>query len=988
MHFCGRAGQGARLRTEPNRPIIPLLREERGQYLDAIEGVEPAGTLPAMAERPRGTVTFLFTDIEGSTRLLHELGADRYGAALEEHRRIVREAIARHGGYEVDTEGDSFLVAFSRATDAVLAAEQAQRDLASRAWPDNKPVRLRIGIHTTEVSDAAEGYVGIGVHRGARIGAAGHGGQVLVSQATADLLRDEPGIGLRDLGEYRLKDFDKAQRLYQLEIAGMPSDFPPLRATSVHLTNLQPELTSFIGRQRELLELGTLCEGHRLVTLVGVGGTGKTRLMQEAGAQMIDRFTDGVWLAELAPISDPELVPAQIARSLGLSEEPGRKPMDTLLDFFRAKTLLLLVDNCEHVIEAAAQLADQVLKSNPSTAILATSREALGLEGEVAFQVPSLGLPVMAPAVGAEAPHPADGDAWLDEIAASEAVRLFTDRAQALLPSFALTPANARAVLDICRRLDGIPLAIELAAARVNVLSAEEIDAGLGDRFRLLTGARRGALPRQQTLQALIDWSWDLLSEDDRRLLARLSVFAGAWSLDAATAIVSAADGIAPNRMATLDGLARLVDRSLVVAEHGEETRYGMLETIRQYARNRLMERGEADALRAAHLAYYLDRALQAEHALTGPDMLLWLGRLDRETAELRAALAWGLDSEPEHAIRMTVALVPYWRARAFGSEAVDQIVRAAAVAESLPAPGADALRERTILVARVLAAAAHAESVWGSGARGFPYAERAVALAAETDDLEANADALGAKGMAAVFSGRIEGALALHDAVLDLAEQRGDQWTVAFVEAGAAIAELASGDIAAAQRRQAHATEAADRSGNPFAMAFARLNRGRITAWTGHLDEARQWFAEALDGYREIGDHRFQLITRSDLAHALRRGGALDEAEEIYRETIRAWQHLGSRGALCSQLESFGFLALARNDSRRAARLLGAAEILREGASATMLPYERVEYDRYLDQLRESLDPAVLESEWAAGRGMSMEEAITFALAVSTSDD
>jgi predicted ATPase/class 3 adenylate cyclase len=933
-----------------------------------------------MAERPRGTVTFLFTDIEGSTRLLHELGAERYGTALEEHRRIIRDAVARHGGHEVDTQGDAFLVAFGRATDAVLAAEEAQRDLASQPWPDKKPVLVRMGIHTTEVSDAGEGYVGVGVHRGARIGAAGHGGQVLVSQATADLLRDEQGIGLRDLGEYRLKDFDRAQRIYQLEIAGLPSDFPPLKAPSVHLTNLQPELTSFIGRQRELLELRTLCEGHRLVTLVGVGGTGKTRLMVEAGAQMLDRFADGVWLAELAPISDPELVPAQIARSLGLSEEPGRKPIDTLLDFLSAKALLLLIDNCEHLIEAAAQLADQILRNSPSIAILATSREALGLEGEVAFQVPSLGLPVMAPAVGAEAPEAADGEVWLNEIAASEAVRLFTDRAKALSPSFSLTPANVRAVLDICRRLDGIPLAIELAAARVNVLSAEEIDAGLGDRFRLLTGARRGALPRQQTLQALIDWSWDLLSEDDRRLLARLSVFAGAWSLDAATAIVSAADGIAPNRMATLDGLARLVDRSLVVAEQGQETRYRMLETIRQYARNRLMERGEADALRAAHLAYYLDRALQAEHPLMGPDMLLWLGRLDREIDELRAALTWGLDSDPEHALRMTVALVPYWRARAFGSEAVDQIVRAASVAESLPAPGADAMRERTILVARVLAAAGHAESVWGSGSRGFPYAERAVALAAETDDLEANADALGAKAMAAAFSGRTEGALTLHDAVLDLAERRGDPWTVAMVEAGAALAELGSGDVAAAQRRQAHATEAADRSGNPFAMAFARLNSGRITAWAGRLDEARRWFAEALDGYREIGDHRFEIVARSDLAHALRRGGALDEAEEVYRETIRAWQHLGSRGAIASQLESFAFLALARNDSRRAARLLGAAEILRVRVDAVMLPYERIEYDRYLEQLRESPDPAMFEEEWGAGRAMSMEDAITIA--------
>jgi non-specific serine/threonine protein kinase len=280
-----------------------------------------------------------------------------------------------------------------------------------------------------------------------------------------------------------------------------------------------------------------------------------------------------------------------------------------------------------------------------------------------------------------------------------------------------------------------------------------------------------------------------------------------------------------------------------------------------------------------------------------------------------------------------------------------------------------------------VLAAAGHAESVWGSGERGFAYAERAVALAGETDDLEANGDALGAKAMAAAFSGRRDSTLALHDAVLDIAERRGDAWTVAMVEAGAALAELGSGDLAAAQRRQAHATEAANRSRNPFAMAFSMLNRGRIAGWAGQLDEARRWFAGAQDGYREIGDHRFELVARSDLAHALRRGGAVDEAEALYRETIRAWQHLGSRGAIASQLEAFGFLAAARSDSRRAARLLGAAEILRERAAAAMLPFERVEYDRFLEQLRVALDPAALEREWAAGRAMSMEEALAFAV-------
>ena len=662
-------------------------------------------------------------------------------------------------------------------------------------------------------------------------------------------------------------------------------------------------------------------------------------------------------------------MPAQVARSLGVREEPGRRPIDTLLDFLGTKALLILLDNCEHLIGAAGQLATQVLRS-PSVKVLASSREALGVEGEMVFQVPSLAVP-----------EPADGDAWLDQVAASESVRLFAERATAALPSFALTAANARAVLDICRRLDGIPLAIELAAARVTVLSVDEIDAGLGDRFRLLTGGRRGALPRQQTLQALIDWSWDLLADEDRRRLARLSVFAANWSLEAATEVMAAAEGGSPDRIATLDGLSRLVDRSLVVAEPSEETRYRMLETIRQYGRDRLVEMGEAEALRAAHLAYYLDLALQAEHPLHGPEMMLWLRRLDRETDELRAALEWGLDADPERAIRLTVALVPYWRARAFGSEAVDAVTRAAALAESLPPAAENAARGRTILLARVLAGAAYAESVWGSGARAPGYADRAVELARQTDDLEANAEALSSQAMAAVFSGRGEDAMGIHQAVIDLAEQRGDAWMVTMVEAGAGLAMLASGDIAEAERRQARATEASMRSGNPFAIAFAALNRARIAGWTGNLEEARPWFAQAQEGYRQIGDGRFELVARSDLAHALRRGGVLDEAETLYRETIRSWEHLGSRGAIANQLESFGFVAVARGEGSRAARLLGAAEGLRERSGSVMVGPERVEYDRYLEQLRSTLDGSELEREWSAGRAMSMEDAIAFAV-------
>ncbi len=933
-----------------------------------------------MAERPTGTVTFLFSDIEGSTRLLGRLGPERYGAALATHRRILRDAFANHDGHEEGTEGDSFAVTFQRAADAVHAAAEGQRALAAHPWPEEGPIRVRMGIHTTDAALVDGTYVGLGVHRGARLGAAAHGGQVVLSQATAELLADEPEIALRDLGEHRLRDLPDAQHLYQLEIPGLPGDFPTLRTASAQAsrrTNLPSQLTSFIGRERELAELASLSERQRLVTLIGVGGTGKTRLMQQVGTGLADDRPDGAWFAELAPISDPELVPAQVARALSLSEEPGRSPRDTLLDFLAAKSMLLMIDNCEHVIGAAADLVADVLAGCPQVSIMATSREALGVDGETIVQVPSMALPSSAETDGDE-----QLDQQLDLLRESEAVRLFTDRARTVVPTFEVTTANARAVVDICRRLDGIPLAIELAAARVRVLSVEEIDAGLGDRFRLLTGGRRGVLPRQQTLQALIDWSWDLLAEEDRRLLCRMGVFASSWSLDAATAVVARTEGGGEDRIGVLDGLARLVDRSLVIAEHTEPTRYRMLETIRQYALDKLVTSGEVNALRAAHLGYYLDLGLAAEHPLLGPEMASWLRRLDAEKDELRTALDWGLEAEPERAIRLTIALVPYWRARSFGAEASDQVVRAAEIATALPPPPAGEEHERTVLVARILAAAASAQAISGNGGVAPAYADRAVALAREANDIEALADALSALAMASMFSGHAERAIDLVDEVVEVARRRGDPWQAAMSEAGAALADASAGNLESAMQRQARATEFAYQSGNPFVIAFAALNNGRLAGFAGDLVEARRWFGEASRGYQEIGDERFILVARSDSAHALRRGGELDEAAAIYREVIGAWHHLGSRGAVANILESVAFIAIERQDLLRAARLLGAAEALRERAAATMVGAEVAEYEAYRVRLEAALDADAMDEAWRAGRRFATDEAIALALA------
>jgi predicted ATPase/class 3 adenylate cyclase len=931
-------------------------------------------------------VAFLFTDIEGSTNLARAR-PDEYADLLERHRSVLRESFARHEGYEAGTEGDSFFVVFSSPLGALRAAVEAQRELAAHEWPPGADVRVRMGLHVGEAGLREGDYVGLDIHRAARLAAAGHGGQILASGAIVELLADRvpPDLGFRDLGRYRLKDFAVPASIFQVVGEGLERDFPALRTQAI--SNLPEQLTSFIGRERELADLAGLVERHRLVTLIGTGGSGKTRLMLEAAAQAFDRHPDGTWLVELAPIADPGQVEDEVARTLGVHGEPGKATADGLVDFLRSKSLLLLLDNCEHLVESVADLLIRLLRASPRLMILASSREALGIPGEVVFQVPSLGLPVAVRPVG---PHETRGES-LEVFAAAEAVRLFVDRATAVLPTFALTPANLDAVVEICRRLDGIPLAIELAAARVTVLSVEEIADKLGDRFRLLTGGRRAAVPRQQTLKALIDWSWDLLAESDKRLLRRLAVFAGGCTLEAAAAVTAPASGAGgggrrpgPGRDATfstLEGLDRLVDRSLVVVDRTAPTRYRLLETIRQYAQDRLDETQETAEVRGRHLDFFLQLALQAQPELRGPDMVAWLDRLDAEADNLRLALEWAFEADPDAALRLSSAMTLYWRSRFVGSEEVERLARAADIVLARPAEGPGVTPESAALAARVLAAAAEAAALWGNAMQAQALAEEAVRRARDAEGQEGLAEALSARALAAVFLGEAEGARFGAEEIIQLARSRQDWWLVAMTETGVALSDLSTGGPGPAEARMASATEAARRSGNPFAIAFAAGTRGQLSGLMGRVDEARHWFGEAIQSYERMGDRRFVLMARSDLAHALRRTGATSEAEHLYRETLAAWQHAGTRGAIANQLESFAFLALARENDMRAARLFGAAETVRQAASANMLPHERAEYDAALRTLRERLDAPALENAWAEGRSLSLEEAIAFAL-------
>jgi predicted ATPase/class 3 adenylate cyclase len=923
---------------------------------------------------PVGTVTFLFTDIEGSTPLVAKIGPKAFRDVLERHNQLIRDAVAAHHGVDAGTAGDSFLLVFQNAESAVSAAIDAQRALAAATWPEGAAVRVRMGLHTGQGIAGGDGYVGLDIHRAARIAAAAHGGQVLLSEASrAAAARDlPPGVGAKDLGQHDLRGLAEPERIYQLMIDGLPSDFPPLRSNTTPRTPLPVQLTTFIGRERELAEVTAMLQADRLVTLVGVGGIGKTRLMIQAALPVVGLHRHGACFVELAPITDPGLVQPEIARALGVQQEPGRPISDALIDFLRAKDMLLLLDNCEHVIDAASELAHRLLEACPTLRILASSREPLGIGGETIFTVPSLELP------DALDPRTAVDESGIAQIGGVEAVRLFVERARAVLPAFGLDASNVSAVVQICRRLDGIPLALELASARVAVMSVTEIADRLGDRFRLLTGGGRAAVPRQQTLQAAIDWSWDLLTAADRRFLRCLSVFVGGWTLEAAAVVTESRDA-----MDALDGLGRLVARSLVFLDRAGPTRYGMLETIRQYADAKLVASGEAETVHERHLAYYQALAATAEPALQGPDMVAWLQRLDPEAENLRAALGWAFQAQAEAAVDMSLAMRSYWRLRSVGSEGLERLDQAVDLARSLsPAQGSPRALERSIVLAKTLATAAQAHALWADAIVARGWADEAVALARLTGDQGALSRALSAAFLVAVFSSQLDGGDRAADALRDMAAREGDWWSLVYVYwVAAEIARHA--DPALARARVEEATEAARRSGNPATIAFAALARGTITSYVAGLAEGRPWFDEAISGYRAIGDRRFEVVAKSDLAHALRHEDALDEAEALYAETIKEWLHLGNRGALANQLESFAYLAIARGHGFRAARLLGAAEALREVAGSPMqaMGTEHEDYDTAVAQLREGPDRESVDAAWADGRRLTADAAVAAAL-------
>ncbi len=607
-----------------------------------------------MTALPAGTVTFLFTDIEGSTRLLRALG-EEYRTVQDRHGEIVRAALEANDGHIVRTVGDSFFATFRSPIDAVRAAIDAQRNLSGNDWPEGVELRVRMGLHTGQGVLGGDDYIGIDVNTAARIAAAAHGGQVLLSDATRVLTqRDLPdGVAVRDLGEHRLRDIAHTEHLFDVVIDGLPGDFPPIRSLDARPNNLPLQLTSFVGRADEIAQARQMLTDHRLVTLTGPGGSGKTRLAVKVASEVLPQFDDGVYFVDLAALSDHTQVPSAITQALGMRERPGRELIDTLVDGLAAKGVLLVLDNFEHVL-SAAWVAERLLGSAQGLRILATSRAPLRLYGEQELPVPPLALP--------ETSRPHD----LERVAGYEAIALFSERARASLPGFVLTDENVGAVADICARLDGLPLALELAASRIKVLTPQAIWSRLAAGADLLTATARNVPARQRTLHATIGWSCDLLAEPEQRLFARLSVFRGGADLDAVGAVGNPSADLGVD---TLNSLTSLIDNSLVrQTEMGDgEPRFGMLETIREYAGELLAAGDDVAPTRQCHADFFLALAHEAEPHLTADDQVPWLNRFEHEHDNLQAALQWTLEAgEPERGAGAAAAMWRFWQQRGY----------------------------------------------------------------------------------------------------------------------------------------------------------------------------------------------------------------------------------------------------------------------------------------------------------------------------------
>jgi predicted ATPase/class 3 adenylate cyclase len=870
--------------------------------------------MTSSSDLPTGTVTFLFTDIEGSTRLLQRLG-EGYRAVQDRHADLLRTAARAERGHEVRTEGDSFFFTFASPAGAVRAAVTAQRALHGEEWPHGDGLRVRMGLHTGEGVAGGDDYLGMDVNRAARIAAAGHGGQVLVSDSTRALVEQSlpEGVTLRDLGRHRLKDLDHPERLFDLVIRGLPTDFPPIRSLDARPTNLPPQRTSFVGRERELTEVPDLLGRSRLVTLTGPGGTGKTRLALGVAGNAMQRFRDGVFVVDLSAVTDPTVVPAAIATALAVREDPAADRVRTLTDHLRDRELLLVLDNMEQVIEAA-DTVDRILDAAPALRVLATSRVPLRLSGEHEYRVDPLPLPDPVRAGEPEA------------LGTCESVMLFLERASAVRGGFRLTDDNATAIAGIVERVDGLPLAIELAASRVKALSPEALFERLEQRLPLLGGGPRDLPARQQTLRDTIRWSHDLLDEEERRLFARLSVFSGGFALEAAEALC--APGLA---LDVMDGIGALVDHSLVRRQETGDgrVRYRMLETIREFALERLDESSDADEVRRRHAWHVVAMVEEAE-----PKLLTERAQLDRieeEHDNVRAALRWSIGrGQAEPGLRIAGAVWRFWQVRSHLAE-------------------------------------------------GRRWTEELLTLPDAAARTPARAKALGALGSLTYYMREPDHVRGPYEESLGISRELGDQRGQAEGAYNLAWVHVLKGDLAGAKDLLLEARDIFRRLDEPVRVAHASTALAQAIADEGDLDRAEPLIEEARATFQAHGELWGVTFTSGQLGAIRLQRGDHDGARRAVWRSLEASEAMNARGWSAVALKGLAILAIREGDPDRGIRLAGAANRANELAGYEAPP-SIVGLEDPLELVKGSLPHRRIDALWEEGRAMSFEQALQLA--------
>jgi len=887
-----------------------------------------------MTAHPTGTVTFLFTDIENSTRLAREY-PETWEVVRARHHTILRTAIASSNGFIFQVIGDAFCAAFHTAGDALKASIKAQEDLQNEPWGE-VTIYVRMGIHTGEAEndgDEYRGYTTLSLVQ--RIMSAGHGGQTLISGATETLLREQlpRQISLKDMDLHKFAGVPHSTHIFQLISPGLLQEFPPLRTQDSFPNNLPTQLTSFVGREREREDIKRLLRNARMLTLIGPGGTGKTRLSIQAASELLDQYPDGVWFVELAPILDPSLVPRTTTIALGLRDERQRPVIDVLCEYLSKKKLLLILDNCEHLVDACARMSDRILHAAPITCILASSREPLVIGGEVTYRVPSLGLPDLSHLPPVES------------LGQYEAVKLFIDRATAASATFTVTNENAPALAQICHHLDGIPLAIELAAAKIRVLSLEQIAKRLDDRFRLLIGGNRTALERHQTLRAAIDWSYNLLPVDEQGLFRRLSIFIGGWTLEAAESVGGDESTEGPVRGEdVLNLMEQLINKSLVVTEEiRSETRYRMLETIRQYASEKLDESAETETLRDRHLKYFLSVARAAESKLQGEEQGQWLDQVEMEHNNIRSALEWS-KTEPrvsEMGVLLVGALWRFWEIRGYYEEGRIQLEAALAHAEGAPSP-------------------AIVKAFVGAGTLAW-Y---------QTDYINAK-----------IF----------HEQALSMQRELGDRRGIAFSlnNLGAQALEKSEYERATSWLKESLALS--KELGDQRTAGYALHNLAEVARHQGDYEQASALYYESLNVFRKLGDPWALSLSLIWLGVARQRLGETDQGLSYIKEGLALCLKLGIKRSIAEGLEGLAGVAWAQEQFSWAVQLLGTADALRKALHSPMSPADQVEYESILDEIHRAMDEDTFNADWTVGENMAAEgweKAISSALAHSPASE